>query len=731
MVKLLQPFNDEDLVLGAWSLERLDVGPYCELRLGFRSPDGDDPVTATLRPSGSSAGSFLFFWEPVRPPHLGDALEVLVMGNDPGDFFRDRCRSVDDPEGDPGDPEEDSLVLDDAISDHGGPWFARLVSLLAVLGLVPWSVVLRICLVALLAGLGLAVLGRGRPPVEPAGPGLWAEPRWVLGIFFVGLVLRSVTMVFAPHSFYEFEFVTPGFAGLLDCLRIEAPFLVDGGFLHATRTFHTPLLRMLLYPWHLLGDAFGVGGTLLWLRLPTLGLAAWMMVLLLRVGRHLGQPTVGRAAMVLFALLPRGVFMSALVGHYLLEMVLSAWFLERLLAAVCGKREVWRQVAVAAGAAAWAGYMTWPLVALGVIAGMVHLARRGARRDLLAFALATAALATPLIGSALDSVTAYDAACVPLDELSELDEVVPVYDGHPIFDVSERTAVGVVRVPWLLAVQLYHPAVAVLAVAGFLLLLLRRPREALLPALLFLFYGYARTRMQLSLDNLRLLNPLMLLLPVWGFRSLPALRLPRCSRVLDGRRFVQGFVALALLTGAGQRLERGEYLPDTSLTPFYQGMVQWMAGDNLYAIRAALSVNEDRSLPLVMSDEVSLLHVGVCYGFSSHTELLRCLDTGLDQRLPERDRGPAGQGRDVFLLPGFSCEDLGQHSAVPAWRAERFFVLLSVGMVPYDWPACFAAEGGACEVAAETPALRLWRCTLDGGHAVGASERGAFWLTSQ
>jgi len=687
VVDLLRPYTDEDLRLEGWGLEGIDVGPACEFRFRLREVAGSGETMVRVFPAEESdSGSFRFDWGVASHRSLVRAFEDLLRGNDPGSFFQDRCT--------------------EGVDAVGAGFSIRVI---------PWFVILRLSLVALLAGLGLAVLGRGRPPVEPTGPGLWAEPRWVLGIFFVGLGLRGVVMAFAPHYSYEFEFITPNFASLLDCLRIEAPFLVDGGFLHATRTFHTPLLRVLLYPWHLLGDAFGVGGTLLWIRFFSLGLAAWMMVLLLRAGRHLEQPGVGRAAMVLFALLPQGVYTSALVGHYLLEMVLSAWFLERLLAAVRGKREVWRQVAVAAGAAAWAGYITWPLVALGVIAGMIHLARQGRRRDLLAFALATAALATPLVGSALDSMTAYDAACVPLDELSELDEVVPVYDGHPIFDVSERSAVGVVRVPWLLAVQLYHPAFAVLAVTGFLLLLIRRPRDAFLPAFIFLFYGYARTRVQLSMDNLRLLTPLMLFLPVWGFRSLPALRFPRFSRGLDGRRFVQGFVVLALLTGAGQRLEQGEHLPDTSLIPFYQGMVQWIAGDNLYAIRAAISASGDRGLPLVMADEISLLHAGVCYGFSSHTELLRCLDTGLGERLQEDVRGPAGQGRDVFLLPDFSCESLVRHSAAPAWRAERFFVLLSVGVAPTDWAACFEAQAGTCEVAVETPTLRLWRCTMDGG----------------
>ena len=690
VVDLLIPYTDADLRLEGWDLEGIDVGPTCELRFHLREAAGAGEAMVRVLPADSGDGSFRFDWGAAAPPRpLASAFEELLRGNDPGSFFQDRCNEGVD-------------VAAPGVSKSGFPWF----------------VVLRLSLVALLAGLGLAVLGRGRRSAGPAGPGPLAEPRWVLAVFVVGLVLRGVAAVFAPSYSSELEFVSPDFERFLWFVRTEAPFLMEDGFLSATRTFHTPLLRMILYPWHFLGDALGVGGTLLWMRVPTLGLAAWMMALLLRAGRHLDQPGVGRAAMALFAILPWGVYSSIMVGHYLLEMVLTAWFLERLLAAVCGKREVWRQVAVAAGAAAWAGYVTWPLVALGVIAGMVHLARRGRRRDLLALALAAAALATPLIGSALDSVTAYDAACVPLDELSERVETVPVYEGHPVFDVSERSAVGVVRVPWLLALQLHHPAVAVFAVAGFLLLLLRRPGGALLPALIFLFYGYARTRMQLSMDNLRLLTPLMLFLPVWGFRLAPALRLPRFEGVLDGRRLVLIFSVFALLVGAGQRLERGEQLPDLFRGSFYQGMVRWMAGDNLSAIRAALGPHGDQSLPVVMPPGTALLHAGICHGFSSHAELLSCLEVPVDEGPPNDIKGPDGSAREFFLLPDFSCEGLVQLLTAPVWRAERFFVLLSVDLAPHDWPACFAAEWGACEVVAETPMLWLWRCNLDGRDSV-------------
>ena len=96
VVQLLEPYDDENLVLAGRPLESLEVGPACEIRLGFHAVAGDDAVTVKLLPAHKTAGSFRFQWDPARPEGLGDALEALVRGNIPEDFFQDRCVFVSD-----------------------------------------------------------------------------------------------------------------------------------------------------------------------------------------------------------------------------------------------------------------------------------------------------------------------------------------------------------------------------------------------------------------------------------------------------------------------------------------------------------------------------------------------------------------------------------------------------------------------------------------------------------
>ena len=66
VVALLEPHNDENLVIGPWTLATLEVGPPCELRFGFAKGAGDAEVTATLTPLQGEAGA-----SPTRGRPLG------------------------------------------------------------------------------------------------------------------------------------------------------------------------------------------------------------------------------------------------------------------------------------------------------------------------------------------------------------------------------------------------------------------------------------------------------------------------------------------------------------------------------------------------------------------------------------------------------------------------------------------------------------------------------------
>ncbi len=133
VVALLEPHNDENLVIGPWTLATLEVGPTCELRFGFEN-DGE-AVTATLTPATGGAGSFAYAWAPSRPEDLGGPLEALINGNDPGEFFAERCLAPKDPvKGSVEDPTVEEQVAAWVPTPASALWVAALV--LGLLGLV-------------------------------------------------------------------------------------------------------------------------------------------------------------------------------------------------------------------------------------------------------------------------------------------------------------------------------------------------------------------------------------------------------------------------------------------------------------------------------------------------------------------------------------------------------------------------------------------------------------------
>ena len=694
VVALLRPNSDEDLVLARWSLTSLEAGPACEVRLGFESGAGDS-VSLTLRPSAEGQGSFRFLWSPTRPDRLGAAAEALIRGNDPGDFFRDACIR------------EEAPVAARTSGRSSGDWFAMEV------GILP-----RLLLVLALSLLGLAVLDRRREgtPATATIPRGWSEPRWVKAVFIAGLGVRLLAMFYEPSHYYEAEQLPPTtWSEQLWTISELAPFFHVDGLTTTGKVFHTPALRLVLHPWHLLGDAVGLGGTLLWLRLPNLLLAGWLMVLLLRMGRHLGRRGAGRAAVCLFAFLPTTVDLSLQMGHYLPEAVLSAWFLERLLAATRVRQPVWRRVAAIGAAALWSGYITWPLVGIGALAGTVHLWRSDRRRDALAFVLAISALATPLIGTALDAGRIYDSACVSPETLAAPESVVPVYDGHPIFDVSEPSPAGIFLAPWRIGAYIHGRAVAAIAMAGLLLLLILRWRrwEVRLSVIVLLFYGLARTRMTLTLDQLRLLVPLLLLLPAWGFSLVPELRL-RGRGLPGGRHALAVFTALALGVGAFAPVSSPHSGRFVLPTDFYPGLIQRIGGQSLWTVRAAVETGEDRGIPVLLPlDDLPLLAC-CCHGLPTHGELNRCLNPPRREGFPDDLLVGSIGSREVVRLRRFGCDDVVRLLGQPAWQHDDFFVLLPVTQAVDDvWPRCLEASDVRCALQVETPPLRLWRCGPD------------------
>ena len=706
VVQLLRPYSDEALVLNGWSLVHLAAGPLCAVRLGFSSGHGAEETTVTLRSGDGDPARIAFDWEPIRPADLGDALEALVQGNDPGDFFVTTCAQRTDPVGSPeGDRFPGEFSGEDGAEEaflsmgFGGNILLRLLP--------------RLLLVVALSALGLAVLDRRRPGAPPAPPTfrLREEPVWIKAVLLVGLGVRAVAMFYEPSYFYELQhFPATTLEEQYTALAGLAPFFDPDGLMVAGKVFHTPTLRFLLRPWHMLGNGFGIGGTVLWMRVPNLALAGWLMVLLLRAGHHLGRREAGQTAVCLFAFLPTAIDITVQMGHYLPEAVLSAWFLERLLAATRARQAVWRRVAAVGAAALWSGYITWPLVGIGALAGMIHLWRSDRRRDALAFVLAISALATPLIGTALDSGGSYDAACVPPETLATGESTVPVYEGHPIFDVSEPTPAGVLLAPWRMATYLYDRMTAVLAMVGLLLLLALRTREVRIPALVLLFYGYARTRMSLTLDQLRLLAPLMLFLPAWGWSLIPELRLPQRLR-WTVRQIPWVITIVALSIGAFAPVSTphsGRFIPSIG---FYEGLGRRIGGVSLWRIREIIGADGSREIPVVANRDFRPRHVCCCHGFSTYAEMNRCMEPSLREDFPDEISFGWDGVRELVQVERIGCEAVTQLVTLPGWRTDDFFVLVPViEGLDGTWPGCLETVGVRCALEIETQTLLLWRC---------------------
>ncbi len=140
VVALLKPHTDEDLAIGPWTLATLEVGPTCELRFGFAKGAGAAEVTATLTPAAGGAGSFAYAWAPSRPEDLGDPFEALINGNDPGEFFVERCLAPEDPvKGDVEDPTVEEQVAAWVPTPASALWIAALVLGLLGLAVLGWK----------------------------------------------------------------------------------------------------------------------------------------------------------------------------------------------------------------------------------------------------------------------------------------------------------------------------------------------------------------------------------------------------------------------------------------------------------------------------------------------------------------------------------------------------------------------------------------------------------------
>ena len=704
VVGLLRPYSDEDLALEGWTLSSLAAGPACEVRLRFEA-GAAAPVSLTLRPSVEGPGSFEFLWMPERPERLGAALEGLILGNDPGAFFDGVCVAADD-------PATRTLTLgwgrDTATAEQGeepapeqprdregweGPepavWLWLLYVLIAAGGML---------------FLGLQGRRRRRSGEIPPARG---EPRWVWVVLGAALGLRLLVLSFAPTFNVEFIRVLLG-ARFPEALFHELNIFGDA-FLFGDGTFYRPpAINVILQLWVALGDLLGVGGALLWFRLPTLALSGWVLWLLLRCGEHLEAPRAGRAAMVLFAFLPACVEVSITTTPYLFGMAFTAWFVERLLAVAVRHRPDDLSLVVAAGMACWIELVLWPLVAVGML---VYLwSRRGALRTALVSLLVFSCLLAPIGNTAINSALWYDASNVATPDTAGVVRPAHGFTVTPMDQPFRRAGLHIPEplvFPWHMAHYLYKPLSTVLALLGIAALFAVRARVAWVSLGILSMYAVARMRIQLSLDNLAFLFPWFLLLPALGWSGLQA-RLPnrRWARLL-----LPGWVALVLLGSATADVNGDRFHFTTGNQSFDAAQARRiLLGENVHHLRETVEALLEEGAVLVTGDETFFLNVLSCVRLSDLDAVVRCHEAEvIDDSVAGRiSRAPGWETDNLLLVDHFSCEIVRR-------LAEELLdpgtpVLLLIGPKTELPPCIEDALPGGCSSRVLTPMYHLFVC---------------------
>jgi len=523
--------------------------------------------------------------------------------------------------------------------------------------------------------------------------------RWV---FSAGLLVRLAAVWTSP-SFYVESTQFVGVAQAFDLVGGRLPLFSVSALLGESVSYHLPLVDFIVGPWLSLGDWLGVGGHLVWLRLPALAASGAIMWLLLRAGDHLGAPRAGRLAMLLFAFLPACVKVSVTTTHYLLEMTAAAWLLERALAVTFGGRPCYRSLAVAAAAACWSGFVTWALLAIVGAGVVVSGVRRGRLREVGLVALIVLAFMAPLVNTAWDTLwntaeRSEPAICgAPMG--GEAFGVPPMF--QPFRDDALRIPEPLVF-PWHMAIHLFDALSALLALVGIGVALWLRPRLAPVTLGLLSAYGLARMKLQLSHDNLAVLFPLFLLLPLVAAHDLGA----RFNRRRWVRLLLPGWVTVALVGGVivddtGDHVRMWE-----NGGRYYQHLAHRLfLGENVHKIRRELEIWRGDGDLVVLSAGASFnLHAAFCDGLPSVAAMNACL----------RRREP-----DVVLAKELSVGlvDELRSEGILRWRQ----VALLVGPDRTKLPALVGALGRSCAIRVEAPMLTLLLCAPDDQSPVPSS----------
>jgi hypothetical protein len=525
----------------------------------------------------------------------------------------------------------------------------------------------------------------------------------------VAVGLRLVLISVLPPHEYELE----NFPQLMHLceLRTQTGFLSDGGDI-LDAGFHLPLLSTLLDPWFMLGDALGVGGHIVWLRLPNLLFAGWMVLLLLRVGNHVSMPGAGWGAAILFTFLPVTASVSVYQGHYFLEMVLCTWFMERLALYACRGRPVHRSLAIAAVAAMLNGYLSVLVVAPGLLFYLGLSWLRGERRTGLAAILLVVSLWAPVGSHAIQTGLTYSTLSFRVAPPEHRVEWLNRLHGHHAMTAGFFPKHGFLSYFNLAPKLLYGQGLAWLALMAIVALLFFRFRRGLLPASIYLAFAVSSFHLAGRWVNLTAIIPFLLFLPIWGAGVVPV---PGALRGL--RPLLRGLMTAALLAG-------GLLWFDVNLSGIYPGDItgRIAAEETCYSVAARIHDPGHENLPV----RVLMFEHGSSY--------LLCSDRTSKAAFQACDQAPVSgedsRGFRVFEMDGrivassllnqattSGPESCPAHEGLlraPGWCLSDHLVLFSreySGMEGRAESNCRERfVSGRCVLIAISPDLALYRC---------------------
>lgn len=679
---LIAPYDSDDLEIEGWTLDGMSPGPECAVRFTFvRAEARIRYVFGTEALDGGAATLRVEEGAGERAVALTRAFEALLSSNDHAAIFRDAClvRIADSHE---------ALDLGEAAPpDPVVPTGRHAAE--AVMVLLP------------LVLLGFLLLRRAEP--APARPPRSSRERIVLGLLIGAAVfLRLLVAWYLPARDLELENF-PRDTNLWGLGHII------GSFVHPPppQTFHAPLLDSILQGWSVIGDALGVGGGVLWLRLPNMLLSGLLVWLLLRLGEALGDARIGWIAGATFAASPLLIQISVPQGHYFLEMVAVTWFLERLASRVIARRPGHRTLAVAAALALWSGSLAAVVVGPGLLVHTIHTWRRGDRRRALGVLFLVLALTAPVVGAAIANALDMSAIASHAAPTAAANEGLAAVYGHTVMEPAADGAAGMPALAWDLTVATVGVVVAPLLLILLVVALVRRPRERWGPPLILLVFVALGTALPLRTANFTALMPVIL---VGGIQAI----LDAVDRFLPRR--IAGPAVAALLVGliGGSLATDSIAAEDRSLLALR--MARWITVGHIGAVMDVARAPEHRALPLVRGTWFGDTAYHLCEERTTRAGVVACMDRPKEEPVPGLLRYPLG-AREVWeirLTPGDAerCPPaLADDAPIAQLRGPLLLALDPAFVVALESRGCRDPRvGRTCRSLAAAPEVELWLC---------------------